>query len=157
MPFSVAPPEEPPWDANFMMSQAQGIGFAMEEVGFDELIAATIGFDSKYESKAEEVIPGITRELREEAQTRSPYLYGVLQSAHLDETMHADDSYMGVVHINPEVWHPILGGRPVDYGHRIHTQDGRPWFGWTVDEEAERIIGKYGAQLGEVYVDALSN
>lgn len=152
--MALEPPEEPPWDASFYAAGPPMID--IQEEGFDEFIAAGLMFDSAYESRVAMVIPGITRELREQAQERSPWLYGILSGAHLNETFGQGDEMEGVVHIDPTVWHPVLGGRPVDYGHRIHTQEGRPWFVWTIAEEADRIIQKYGAELIDVVGDVFN-
>ena len=152
------PPEPKGPPASFLAQDyARGLSIRIEERGFDEFIAESLVFDGTYQSEAAHIMPGITKEFRAAAQDRSPYLYGILQSAHMDETVQDGDSYMGIVRIDPGIWHPILGGRPVDYGHRIHTEDGRPWFGWTVEQEADRIINKYGADLADVYTDLFTN
>lgn len=123
--------------------------------GLDAFIRKATHFETEWLRESREVIQSIVEQLAQEAQYRSPYLYGILQGAHLADSFIEGDSPTGVVHIDPDVTHPILGGRPVDYGARIHGED-RPWFGWTVEETADDIIRDHEAELTNVYAELFS-
>lgn len=103
-----------------------------------------------YKIDSAKAITAMVRDLREAAMPRSPYLYGVLRSAHFSETRDVAGSWKGVVSIDPQVIHHTLGGRPAEYGARLH-QEGRPWFEWTVQLSADRIIDKHAGTLISAY------
>lgn len=90
----------------------------------------------------------ITRDVRIAAQDRSPYLYGVLHGAHRDEFVGDIGRWgnFGRVFIDPSITHPIMGGRPYEYGQRLHI-GGRPWFLWTVEQDAPGIIERHGGEI----------
>lgn len=125
--------------------------FKIITAGFDQFIRKTYQIDRDWAKESLEILADITEEVREAAQERSPYLYGILHDAHRD-TVDADldGDLWGIVHIATDVWHPILGGQPHLYGARIHGED-RPWFGWTADEAAPEIIERHAGRLVDVY------
>lgn len=110
-----------------------------------------LDIDRMYKIDSGKAVSAMVSELRREAMPRSPYLYGVLRNAHYSETRYVSGHWVGVVTIDPSVVHHILGGRPANYGARIHGED-RPWFEWTVVQEADRIIDKHSGEIVSAYL-----
>lgn len=125
----------------------------LNDEGFSELNVILSGFQKEQDKAAAEIIKKITQEMLRETQKRSPYLYGILRGAHLMQMEKQGGSERGIIGIHPATTHPILGGRPSVYGLRIHNEDGRPWFLWTIQDHAERILQEYGSSLGEMYTN----
>jgi len=84
-------------------------------------------------------------ELSIEASEVAPFLYGVLSSAHRGEVK----GKMARVFIDPSVVHPVLGGKPAQYGAELH-ESGRPWFQWTLERHGERVTKEAGNQITAV-------
>ena len=110
----------------------------------------TFDIERTYKIDSAKAISAIARDLNQEAMPRSPYLYGVLREAHFSETRAAGENWLGVVTIDTRVIHHILGGKPAEYGARIH-EEGRPWFEMTVRQEADRIVEKHAGKLVNAY------
>ena len=93
-------------------------------------------------SAAGRMLAGVTGEVLEALRARSPILYGVLRMAHRAEI----SPTKGHIFIDPTVVHPVLGGRPVIYGAKLH-REGRPWFDQTVQQDVPEILAKYTADF----------
>lgn len=81
------------------------------------------------------------------AAGHSPVWYGVLQAAHRGEANGA----RGRVFIAPGITHP-LGGHPDQYGPDVHRR--KPWFTWTLDQDAPAILEHATFQLSADISDA---
>lgn len=70
----------------------------------------------------------------------SPYLYGVLASAHrsLAEPI-SENEVLGLVYISKHVVHPVLGGRPYIYGREVHER--KPWMRDAAIAMEEEVVG----------------
>ena len=110
----------------------------------------TFDIDRAYKIDSAKAITAMVRELKEQAMPKSPYLFGVLRGAHISETRDVAGHWKGVVTIDTQVVHHILGGRPAEYGAKLH-QEGRPWFEWTVITQADRIIEKHAGTIVSAY------
>ena len=121
--------------------------------GWKELLRIWNAFEKEQKVAVPRVIEKITITLKPLVQRRSPYLYGILRGAHIATTEGRGHDATGVIGIHPATTHPVLGGRPATYGLRIHNEEGRPWFEQTVEADAERVVMKYGASLGEMYTN----
>ena len=137
------------WGGN---NTAAALQFYLDDSALQALDDRLKSFDIEraYKIDSAKAITAIVRELRDQTMPRSPYLFGVLRSAHFSETRDVAGHWKGVVSIDPQVVHHILGGRPAEYGARLH-QEGRPWFEWTVIQEADRIVEKHAGTLVSAY------
>ena len=143
-------PSNTPLTSSQQAALAMGIPlFIIHTRGFDKLVFDIGELESNFDKDSKEVLRKGSKLFREATQERSPYLYGILRGAHFDDLIEGDDP-MGLVAIDPSVWHPILGGYPNEYGARIHGE-GRPWFAWTIDQEGDRIMGNIGSELAGIY------
>lgn len=80
------------------------------------------------------------------ATTISPYLYGVLASAHRSEAYATSPEEMeGRVFIDERVVHPVLGGKPVLYGAVLH--DSVPWFDMTMAAKEDEIVALWEREI----------
>lgn len=116
--------------------------------GLAQLQQDIIEFEAEYREEANKVLYRIAQRLSQHAQRRSPYLYGILHGAHRAELQ--NDA--GVVFIDPNVWHPYLGGHPAVYGAEIHAgvrpnARPNPWFETTVQQDADRIVREEGSEI----------
>lgn len=137
-------------------SQTYGMGmkwYEIQAMGFRQLKSDLDALERSWDRESAKVLAEIAKKLRKAAQTRSPYLYGVLREAHFD-TLIKDSSFWGgqagLVAIDPQATHHILGGRPNIYGAEIHAGirgDHRPWFAWTLEQQGPSIIEKGGNEL----------
>lgn len=100
----------------------------------------------------------MAKNLRDRAAARSPWLYGVLSKSHRWRYERGVYGFgLGVAHItldiDPDIEHPILGGKPVEYGPEVH--DRKPWFyGWTIDQEWPEIKSRTLKEVEQIFVDA---
>lgn len=125
----------------------------IQAVGFDKIINDIAELERNWARESRDVLGEGAKLFKEAAQKRSPYLYGVLRGAHFDEVTKELEDPVGIVSIL-HTRHHVLGGYADDYGPRIH-REGRPWFGWTIEQEGSRILGKIGASYARVYEENL--
>ena len=77
------------------------------------------------------------------AASISPWLYGVLSSAHRSVAVPvSSEEIVGTVYIDPSVVHPVLGGRPVVYGVEVH--DRKPWMQQALEHKEQAIYDAFG-------------
>lgn len=137
-----------------------GVGWKWWEIqaeGFRQLVDDINSLEDNWNKESARVLAKAARELRRAAQPRSPYLYGVLRAAHFD-TLLQDSSFWegqaGLVAIDPQAVHHILGGRPNIYGAEIHAGlrgEHRPWFAQTLERQGQSIIEESGDELTGIY------
>ncbi len=145
-------------------SPTYGMGrkwWEIQAMGFKQLEADLNRLEKNWDRQSGRELRKIARNLRKAAQPRSPYLYGVLKAAHFD-TLLKDSSFWGgqagLVAIDPEVVHHVLGGRPNVYGAEIHAGSRgahRPWFVWTLEQQGPSIIEAGGNEMLGIYSEYL--
>lgn len=127
--------------------------------GLKALMDANIAALNKikeYESK-EGPLAALVQELLDITRSYSPYLYGVLISAHrgivefggsLGYTGRAGEVSIsrGLIYIETGIVHPILGGSPDEYGYRIH-ETRNPWMERAARLHGPRLMAEYGNGL----------
>lgn len=133
----------------------------IQALGFKQLERDLGTLERKWDKESEKILASTARKVRIAAQPRSPYLYGVLRGAHFD-TLLKDSSFWGgqagLVAIDPNVEHHILGGRPNVYGAEIHAGSRgahRPWFAWTLEQDVPSILEETGNELKGIYSEYL--
>lgn len=135
--------------------------YEIQALGFKQLVRDIDKLEANWDKKSAKELTKIAKNLRMAAQPRSPYLYGVLRGAHFD-TLLKDSSFWGgqagLVAIDPEVTHYVLGGRPNVYGAEIHAGSRgahRPWFAWTLEQQGPSIIEEGGNEFKGIYAEYL--
>lgn len=133
-------------DLTFIQIQLQAV---------DKLLRDIDDQEREWRNDSRKHLGDIAREFRQQAQLRSPYLFGILQGSHFDEVIEIEGEPAGLVSLK-RVEHPYIGGFTDEYGPRIHNYDNppRPWFSWTVEQEAQGIISKYSSEIASSYLTA---
>jgi hypothetical protein len=84
----------------------------------------------------------------------APYYTGTLASSHRGEIEVGSGFVEGVIHLDPSVTNPVLGGKPVEYGPVVHTS--QPWLlEWTVDWLIHDLLPDTGDRLLDAIIDYL--
>jgi len=146
-------------------SPGYGVGktwWEIQAMGFKQLERDLGNLIRKWDKESEKILGETATKVRKAAQPRSPYLYGVLRSAHFD-TLLRDSTFWGgragLVAIDPQAEHHILGGRPNIYGAEIHAGlrgARRPWFADTIAQDVPSILEETGNELKGVYAEYLN-
>lgn len=100
-------------------------------------------------------VMGATNELRDLATAAAPMITGTLKSSH--RAIFTAAPVEGYVILDSSYTNPVFGGRPVDYGPKVHAGTGwasraKPWMQTTVDAHGAFVIHRHGAEL-KAFVD----
>jgi hypothetical protein len=108
--------------------------------------------DAREKEVSTEALKVIAAQFLAETQYRSPYWTGHLRMHHTSFVKdYGYEEVLGIVAIDPGApEHPILGGRPSDYGHRLH-EEGRPWFARTIMEAGHQIMQRNLSLFMSIY------
>ena len=135
----------------------------IEYRGFNELAAANAAYEATFigeEAPVNKMLMAIAQDLEKIAQDKSPFWLGGLKEAHTTswEFDHA------TMHLDPSAnEHPIMGGRPYDYGYSIHTLGGpgskppREWFYHTWLFHGKEVASKHTDKLIDMWATSYNS